>query len=62
MCAFCYELHTQAQTDQHASFFHRNSPVHKSGDTDTKIYYFIMPEICEKQKQNKKKKNRMPLK
>jgi len=59
-------LHTQAQTDQHASFFHGNSPVHKSGDTDTKIYYFIMSEICEKQKQKqtktKKKKSSMPLK
>jgi len=59
MCAFCYELHTQAQRGQHASFFHGNSPVHKTGDTYTKIYYFIKPEICKKQKQ---KSTRMPLK
>ena len=54
MCTSCHEKCIQAQTGQHASFFHGKSPVHKSGDTYTKIYYFIMPENCEKQKQNKK--------
>jgi hypothetical protein len=50
-------LCTQAQTGQHASFFNGNSPLHKSGDNDTKIYYYIMQEICEKKK-TKKNKNK----
>jgi hypothetical protein len=43
-------LYTQAHRGQHPSFFHGNSAVHRSGDTYTKIYYFIIQEICEKQK------------
>jgi hypothetical protein len=48
-------LHTSTERST-ASLFHGNSPVHKSGDTYTKIYYFIMPENCGGRKKERKKK------
>jgi hypothetical protein len=36
-------------------------PSALSGDTYTIIYYFNMPEICEKQKQNKKNQDAIEI-